>query len=182
MGLASLLGYERGDQNVFQRSIVAIGSTGPVSEISRRYLPSIDRFVLRVTGGRSTLTSWTSGLPVLWLTTRGAKSGKERRVPLLGFPLGNDLAILGTHFGHQKTPAWAHNLEANADARVSFRETEVGVRARRAQPSEEEATWEKAAAAYPGYEHYAGRASSREIRVFVLEPIEIDVPPPGVGS
>jgi len=182
VGLASSLGYRPGDQNVIQRWIIALASTRLLSAISRRILPSLDRLALRISGGRSTITSVTSGLPVLWLTTRGAKTGAERTVPLLGFPLEDDLAVLGTHFGHGTTPGWVRNLEADPDARVSYGGTQVEVRARRADPSETESTWEKAAAAYPGYEYYAGRASHRQIRVFVLEPGEIDEEQPRVGS
>ncbi len=175
MGLASRLGYRPGDQYLIQRWIIALASTRLVSGISRRILPSLDRFALRMTGGRSTVTSVTSGLPVLWLTTRGAKTGADRTVPLIGFPLDDDLAVLGTHFGSETTPGWVHNLEVNPDARVAFRGTDVPVRARPADPREESATWDRAATAYPGYQHYAGRASHRSIRVFVLEPMQIDV-------
>jgi deazaflavin-dependent oxidoreductase (nitroreductase family) len=171
VGLASSLGYRPGDQNVIQRWIIALASTRLLSAISRRILPSLDRLALRLTGGRSTVTSVTSGLPVLWLTTRGAKTGTERTVPLLGFPLEDDLAILGTHFGHETTPGWVHNLEADAGAKVAYRSAEIPVRARPADPGEEAATWDHAAIAYPGYRQYAGRASHRSIRVFVLEPI-----------
>ena len=182
VGLASSLGYRPGHQNLIQRWIIAIASTRLLSAISRRILPSLDRLALRITGGKSTLTSVTSGLPVLWLTTRGAKTGTERTVPLLGFPLVDDLAVLGTHFGHETTPGWVRNLEANAGAMVAYRGAEIPVRARPADSREKSATWERAANAYPGYRQYAGRASRRSIRVFVLEPVEIDVSPPGVGS
>lgn len=182
MGLASRLGYPPGDQNLIQRWIIALASTRLLSAVSRRILPSLDRFALWITGGRSTVTAVTSGLPVLWLTTRGAKTGAERTVPLIGFPLDDALAILGTHFGHETTPGWVHNLEANPDASVAFRGAEIPVRARPADLREESETWDRAATAYPGYQHYAGRASHRSIRVFVLEPLGIDVRPPGVGS
>ena len=182
MGLASSLGYQPGDQNVIQRGIIALASTRLLSAISRRVLPSLDRLALRVSGGRSTVTSLTSGLPVLWLTTRGAKTGVERTVPLLGFPLEDHLAVLGTHFGSETTPGWVHNLEANAGAKVAYGSVEIAVRARPAGPREESAIWDRAASAYPGYRHYAGRASHRSIRVFVLESTAIDVSPPGVGS
>ncbi|MGH8948759.1 MAG: nitroreductase family deazaflavin-dependent oxidoreductase [Acidimicrobiia bacterium] len=171
MGLASRLGYRPGDQNLIQRWIIALASTRPISAISRRILPSLDRFALRMTGGKSTVTSVTSGLPVLWLTTRGAKTGADRTVPLLGFPMDDAVAVLGTHFGSETTPGWVHNLEANPDAMVTFKGAEVPVRARSADPREESATWDRAATAYPGYQRYAGRASHRSIRVFILEPM-----------
>jgi deazaflavin-dependent oxidoreductase (nitroreductase family) len=174
MGMAADLGYERAEQTILQRWVVAVASTRPVSALSRRILPAVDRFVLRLTNGRSTMTSVTSGLPVLWLTTTGARSKAKRKVPLLGFPVGDDLAVLGTHFGSQNTPAWVHNLEAQPMAEVTYRTTTVEVLARPADPDEAGQDWQLAAKAYPGYEHYAGRAAHRVIRVFVLEQARSD--------
>jgi deazaflavin-dependent oxidoreductase (nitroreductase family) len=169
MGLGTDLGYERGRQNVVQRWMASIASTRPGAALGRRILPTLDRSVLTLTRGRSTLTSLASGLPVLWLTTTGARSNEKRTVPLLGFPIGEDLAVLGTHFGSRGTPGWVHNLEAAPFAEVGYRDQRTRVRARRAGPDEEAAVWGQAASAYPGYEHYAGRAAHREIRVFILE-------------
>jgi deazaflavin-dependent oxidoreductase (nitroreductase family) len=174
MGLASDLGYARGRQNVAQRWVIALVSTRPVSALSRRVLPSLDRIFLRLTKGRSTLTSFSSGLPVLWLTTAGARTKEKRTVPLLGFPIGEDLAVLGTHFGSQATPGWVHNLEAEPHAEVEYRGRKESITARPADPDEAKEVWNLAAQAYPGYEHYAGRASHRVIRVFVLEATRSD--------
>lgn len=174
MGLATDLGYERGRQNLVQRWTIALVSTRPVSAMNRRILPSIDRWVLRMTGGRSTLTSLGSGLPVIWLSTIGARSKERRTVPLLAFPVAGHLAILGTHFGSKSTPGWVHNLEAEPMAEVEYRERQARVQARPADPDESAAVWDLAATAYPGYRHYAGRAAHRVIRVFVLESAEAD--------
>jgi deazaflavin-dependent oxidoreductase (nitroreductase family) len=174
MGLATDLGYVRGEQSAVQRWVVAGASTRPISALSRRLLPSLDRLALRLTRGGATLTSITSGLPVLWLTTVGAKSKEKRTVPLLGFPVGQDLAILGTHFGSRSTPGWVHNLEADPRAEVEYRGARARVRARPADPDESKVVWDLAAGAYPGYEHYAGRAAHRVIRVFVLEATRSD--------
>lgn len=183
MGLASDLGYERGRQNTLQRWVVALASTRPASAISRRLLPGVDRFFLRSTGGRHTLTSLSSGLPVIWLSTVGAKSKEKRTVPLLGFPVGEDLAVLGTHFGSESTPGWVHNLEVTPMAKVSYRGVTLRVLARAAGPDEAGEVWDLAADAYPGYRHYAGRAAHRAIRVFLLEAADpVDDSVPGVGS
>jgi deazaflavin-dependent oxidoreductase (nitroreductase family) len=174
MGLANDLGYERGRHHVLQRWVVALASTRLISAVSRRLLPSIDRFVLRLTRGASTLTSISSGLPVIWMSTRGARTGLKRTVPLLGFPVGENLAVLGTHFGSHDTPGWVHNLEATPRADVAYRGTTAQVLARPASPDEAGDVWEMASASYPGYRHYAGRASHRVIRVFVLEAVGSD--------
>jgi deazaflavin-dependent oxidoreductase (nitroreductase family) len=174
MGLAADLGYEQNQQNLLQRWIIALVSTRPMSAVNRRVLPSIDRWVLRLTGGRSTMTSLGSGLPVIWLSTIGAKSKERRTVPLLAFPVAGHLAILGTHFGSQSTPGWVHNLEAEPTAEVEYRERTARVKARRADQDESAVVWDLAATAYPGYRHYAGRAAHRVIRVFVLESAGVD--------
>jgi len=125
--------------------------------------------VVAITGGQSTLTSLASGLPVLWLTSVGARSGLARTSPLLGFPLGEEMAVIGTSFGQKTTPGWVHNLEAHPDASAVYRGNEVRVVARRAESEETKLVWETAASAYPGYANYARWASHRQIRVFVLE-------------
>jgi deazaflavin-dependent oxidoreductase (nitroreductase family) len=172
MGFDNELGYRHQSQTRFQRGIVAIASTRPLSTINRRLLPTLDRLVLAITGGRSTLTSLASGLPVLWLTSVGARSGLARTSPLLGFPLGEDMAVIGTSFGQKTTPGWVHNLEAHPDASAVYRGSEVRVVARRAESEETKLVWETAASAYPGYASYARWASHRQIRVFVLETAE----------
>lgn len=95
-----------------------------------------------------------------------------RTSPLLGFPLGEDMAVIGTSFGQENTPGWAHNLDAYPDAWVVYRGSEVRVVARRAESEETKLVWETAARAYPGYANYARWASHRQIRVFVLEMAE----------
>lgn len=169
MGLANELGYRHRSPMRFQRGMVAIASTRPLSAVSRRLLPPLDRLLLAITGGRSTLTSLATGLPVLWLTSVGARSGLARVSPLLGFPLGEDMAVIGTSFGQKTTPGWVHNLEAHPDATAVYRGSEVRVVAREARSEEAKLVWETAAHAYPGYANYARWASHRRIRVFVLE-------------
>ena len=137
--------------------------------MSSQVLVPLDRLASRVRSGKSTVTSWATGIPVLWLTATGARSGSPRTVPLLGIPIEGDLALLGTSFGQRSTPAWVHNLEANPEAVVAYRRTVVRVRAMRAEPAQTKQVWELASEIYPGYANYAGRAPHRHIRVFLLE-------------
>jgi deazaflavin-dependent oxidoreductase (nitroreductase family) len=169
MGLASDLGYELGDQSRVRKRLVELAGTRLVSAVNRKILRPVDRMVLRLTRGHNTLTTWASGIPTLWLTTVGARSGESRTVPLLGIPINDDLALLGTSFGQKRTPAWVHNLVAHPDAVVSIGERRVEVTARPATPGEEAEIWERAALVYPGYSNYARWAGHRELRVFVLE-------------
>jgi deazaflavin-dependent oxidoreductase (nitroreductase family) len=129
----------------------------------------VDKALFRVTGGRLTLPSLTAGLPVIMLTTTGARSGKTRTTPLLGVPVGDDLAVIGSSWGQKSTPGWVYNLEADPSATVGYRDRTVVVTARRADEGETDRTFDLAAGVYPGYAKYRIRADHRVIRVFVLE-------------
>jgi deazaflavin-dependent oxidoreductase (nitroreductase family) len=173
MGLSSELGYQSRAQNSFQHQVVRFASTKPVSSVMRKLLPPIDRVSLRVTGGKMTLTSSVSGLPVVWLTTTGGRSGARRTVPLLAFPIADDLALLGTSFGQAKTPGWVYNIEKDPTVTIAYRGSTVPGRARPARADEEPGIWERAGSVYPGYLSYGERAAHRRIRVFVLESMPI---------
>lgn len=58
-----------------------------------RVLCRVDRVAFRLTGGRRTVSSTYSGLPVIMLTTTGARTGMPRTVPVLGIPIGEDTAL-----------------------------------------------------------------------------------------
>ena len=101
---------------------------------------------------------------------RGRKSGQPRATPLIAVPVDDTLALIGTNFGQASTPAWVHNLEAEASARIRYRERELDVHVRPATDDERAEAWRAASGVYPGYDKYQQRISGREIRIFVLEP------------
>ena len=170
IGLAADLGYDFERPNLVQRSLARVATTRFMSAVARRVMPALDRLVLDRSHGATTATAWLIGLPAIWVTTTGARTGERRTVPLLGVPFEDTLAILGTRFGHRDTPAWVYNLMADPVAEVRFNDTVVAAVARLAGPDEEHLIWERAASAYPGYALYTDRAAHRRIRVFVLEP------------
>jgi deazaflavin-dependent oxidoreductase (nitroreductase family) len=172
MGLMNDLGYEVKESNAAQRLMQRIASSRPGAWTFSKTLHLIDRPLFRASKGRVTVPSLVAGLPVIMVTTTGRKSGEPRTMPLLGVPTGDDLAIIGSNFGQERTPGWVYNLEADPQAVVAFRNTTVEVTARRADEAETDATFERAGAIYPGYLHYRERAEHRSIRVFVLEPGE----------
>ena len=109
------------------------------------------------------------GLPVIMLTTTGARRGKTRTMPLLGIPVGDDLAVIGSNYGQKSTPGWVYNLEADPSATVGYRDWTIAVTARRANEDQTNQTFNSANGLYPGYARYRTRADHRVIRVFVLE-------------
>ena len=64
--------------NSFQKVLRRFASSGPGSWLFARIMHRIDRPVHRVTRGRYTFASVVSGIPVVMLTTTGAKSGQSR--------------------------------------------------------------------------------------------------------
>ncbi len=133
-------------------------------------LHHIDRPVHRLTGGRHTFASLLSGIPVVMLTTTGAKSGHPRSVPVLGIPVQGAVAVIASNFGQSRHPAWYHNLRAHPEADVVVEGTHRPVRAVEADGDRRAQIWQEGLRIYPGFGEYERRAAHRRISIFVLEP------------
>jgi deazaflavin-dependent oxidoreductase (nitroreductase family) len=173
MGLISELHYEVKDANALQRITQRVASSGPGSWVFQRTLYPIDKQLYRATKGRLTVPGLMAGLPVIMLTTTGAKTGKVRTMPLVGIPMGDDMAIIGSNYGQESTPGWVYNLQADPEATVAHGSESVDVIARPATEDETERAFEAGTAFYGGFSKYRERASHREIEVFVLEPRQL---------
>ncbi len=170
MGVLDELDYELKPANAAQRVTQRIAASAPGAWVFQRTLYPVDKVLYERTDGRLTVPGLMAGLPVIMLTTTGAKSGEPRTMPLVGIPLDDDLAVIGSNYGQQRTPGWVYNLEADPAATVSYRDRSVEVTARLARDSEADEAFAVAATFYPGYGKYRARASHRTIRVFILEP------------
>ncbi|MDJ0768043.1 MAG: nitroreductase/quinone reductase family protein [Ilumatobacter sp.] len=172
MGLLDELGYTVKPANAVQRVTQRIASSRPGAWTFQRTLYPMDKALFRISKGRTTVPGLLAGLPVIMLTTTGAKSGRSRTMPLLGIPLDGALAVIGSNYGQQHTPGWVYNLEADPAASVGYRDRTVAVVARRASDEGADRAFDLAADVYPGYAKYRERADHRVIRVFVLEPAD----------
>ena len=123
MGVIESLDYRLSEPNSVQRALRPVASSRPGSWLFSRALPRLDRFLLKLSHGRIAVPQVAGGLPVMTLITTGAKSGRRRESPLLGIPHGDDLAIIGTHFGQPGTPGWYYNLRADPVAEIVRSET-----------------------------------------------------------
>ena len=170
MGLGEQLDYRYPQRNAFRSSLHKVASSRPGAWLMSKSIRFLDRLALSLTKGRTTVSEVVAGLPVIDVTTTGAKSGQPRTAQLFGIPTEGNLAILGTGFGLQKTPGWVFNLISNPRASVTYRNRTVDVTARRAEGAEADDIWATARELYDGYAAYRVRASHREIVVFVLEP------------
>ncbi|MFD4759665.1 nitroreductase family deazaflavin-dependent oxidoreductase [Streptomyces sp. NPDC058439] len=109
------------------------------------------------------------GLPVIILTTRGAKSGKIRKTPLMRIEHNGSYAVVASQGGAPKHPVWYHNLVA--DPRVELQDGPVrqDMSAREVTGEEKALWWQRAVEAFPDYADYQLK-TDRQIPVFVLEP------------
>src|SRR5690349_6139561 len=169
MGVAAELGYEHKRINGFQKVMQAFGSSAPGAWFFSKTLVPMDRVCNKVTKGRTSVPEILAGLPVLFVTTTGRKSGKPRTTPLISVPIGDDLSLIGTNFGQTDTPSWVFNLEADPTATARYREAEVDVTTRPATDEERRMIWKTASTVYPGYDKYQERITGRDIRIFVME-------------
>lgn len=168
MSLIDELDYRPRQANAVQRATWKLSASRPGAWLFAKTLHHIDRQLMRVSSGRLSVPGIVAGLPVITLVTTGAKSGVHRESPLVGVPVGDELAVIGTHFGQRATPSWWFNLKAHPDATVIYRERTVAVTAREATAEEGSAVWERARAVYAGYEAYARRITHRPVHIALL--------------
>jgi len=155
--------------NAFQRFIHRFLMLRLVSAFLARVLHRADNFALRLSHGRWTIAGLV-GLPIIRLTTTGAKSGQPRTVPLVGLMDGEKIALIGTNFGRPNHPGWVHNLKANSECQVRYNGMSQPFIARFTEGQEREIYWQMALSYYAGYEKYKARAGAREVAVILLEP------------
>jgi deazaflavin-dependent oxidoreductase (nitroreductase family) len=168
MGLITDIGFTKRPANAVQRGVQAFASTRPGAWAFSRTITPIDRALFRLSKGRFTAPQILAGLPIIMVTTTGRRSGEARTMPLVGVPIGDDLAIIGTNFGQTRTPAWVLNLEADPNAMVTFHDRATPAQARPATDDERAEAFGAAAVIYPGYDKYQERITGRTIRIFVL--------------
>ncbi len=112
-----------------------------------------------------------NGLPVIILTTTGARSGSLRKTPVMRVERDGVYAAIASYAGNPRNPQWYYNLLAHPEAEVRDGAEVRRVRARELSGAEKQRWWELADALNPNYARY--RASSgRDIPVLALEPAD----------
>ena len=159
------------EANVLQRGIRRFAASAPGSWLFARVLHHVDRPVYRATRGRHTLSNLLSGLPVVVLTTTGARSGRSCSVPLLGLPTPDGIAVIASNYGQRHHPAWYFNLRKDPAAEIAVDGARTRVRAVEVEGERRARIWQQGLAIYPGWSTYERRAANRRIAVFVLEPV-----------
>jgi deazaflavin-dependent oxidoreductase (nitroreductase family) len=130
----------------------------------------IDSFLMSVTNGRHSAAALLMGLPVISLTTTGAKSGRPRTVPLLGIPDGENMILIASNWGQGHHPGWYYNIRTNPRVEVTIQGQTTTYIAHKTEGEERQECWQRAAGIYPGYEAYKKWTRGREIPVIRLVP------------
>ena len=149
------------------RVLTPVLSYRPVSWFYVHAAPHLDRGVMRLSGGRLTMSGRRQ---VGFLHVKGAKSGLARVTPLMYTRDGDRLLLIASRGGDSKHPAWYRNLVANPDVRFTIGGDEHAYRARELQGEERDRAWKLAVHRYRGYAVYQRRAGGRRIPVMLLEP------------
>ena len=145
--------------------------------LSGEYQPSSQKWVrdqvelYESSGGTKGTTLRDTGLPVVIVTNRGARSGKLRKTPLMRVEHEGHYAAVASQGGAPTHPAWYQNLLVEPLVEVQDGPQKRDCRARELAGAEREQWWERAVAAFPPYAEYQ-RRTERQIPVFVLEPVE----------
>jgi deazaflavin-dependent oxidoreductase (nitroreductase family) len=109
------------------------------------------------------------GLPVIILTTRGAKSGKIRKTPLMRVEHDGRYAAVASLGGAPQHPVWYHNVVAEPAGRAAGRPRQARHGRARGHRRGEGALVGASGRRLPDYADYQ-RKTEREIPVFVVEP------------
>ncbi|MEU4418226.1 nitroreductase family deazaflavin-dependent oxidoreductase [Nocardia salmonicida] len=109
------------------------------------------------------------GKPVILLTTKGAKSGKLRKTPLMRVEHDGEYAVVASLGGAPKNPVWYYNIKADPHVELRDGTTTKDYTAREVFDDERAQWWERAVAVWPDYDEYT-KKTDRVIPVFVLTP------------
>jgi deazaflavin-dependent oxidoreductase (nitroreductase family) len=120
-------------------------------------------------GGTQGTTLRDTGLPVVIITNRGARSGKLRKTPVMRVEHDGRYAAVASQGGAPTHPFWYYNLRAYPQVELQDGPRKQDMVAREVTGDERARWWERAVAAYPPYAEYQQR-TTRQIPVFVIEP------------
>ncbi|GGZ61002.1 nitroreductase [Streptomyces inusitatus] len=109
------------------------------------------------------------GMPVVILTTVGARSGRIRKSPLMRVEHDGRYAVVASAGGADSHPVWYHNVVAQPRVELQDGAVRQDMTAREVEGEEKALWWARAVEAYADYADYQEK-TDRPIPVFVLEP------------
>ncbi|MDQ1074142.1 MULTISPECIES: nitroreductase family deazaflavin-dependent oxidoreductase [Microbacterium] len=143
--------------------------------LSGEYLPSTSEWArqqaeaFEASGGRE--AAELRGVPIIVLTTVGAKTGGLRKTALMRVEHDGKYAVVASKGGAPAHPAWFYNLVKNPRVALQDGDVKKEYDAHQAEGAEREEWWGYATEVWPDYDEYQ-KKTERRIEVFVLEPVE----------
>ena len=129
----------------------------------------LNAWVYRLSFGRLMNTAM-GGHPICLVTVVGRKSGRNRAIPLIHVPDGEDEILVGSQAGLDRDPVWTHSVRANPEVTIQFGGQKRSYRARQLDDEEKRAIWPHLCRIYPAYDEYQAR-TDRNIPVFRCRPL-----------
>jgi deazaflavin-dependent oxidoreductase (nitroreductase family) len=111
------------------------------------------------------------GMPIIVLTSLGAKSGMLRKTALMRVEHDGRYAVVASRGGAPQHPVWYWNLVKTPHVELQDGAEKHDYLAREVTGDEKAIWWQRAVAAYPPYADYQTK-TDRQIPVFVLERFE----------
>ncbi len=141
--------------------------------IEGEYEPSPSKWVrdqveeYESSGGTRANTLRDTGLPIVIFTTRGKRSGKVRKTPVMRVEHDGEYALVASKGGAPQNPVWYYNLSAYPDdVMLQDGAQPFDVVVQQVYGDEKALWWDRAVSAYPPYAEYQTK-TDREIPVFV---------------
>lgn len=108
------------------------------------------------------------GVPIIVLTTVGAKTGALRKTALMRVEHEGRYLVVASKGGAPEAPAWYFNMRENAHVELQDGATKRDYTARELEGDERAEWWARATAVWPDYDAYQDK-TDRLIAIFVLE-------------
>lgn len=140
--------------SLYERTLEKFARTPVGDWYMKRIAPRLDPPLLRLTGGR---VSSVYPVPIMLLTTTGAKTGTPRTLPPLYVTDGDQLVLIASNYGNTSHPAWYRNLVANPRVKVlAGAKSGTYIASEITDPAERNRAWDLALDMYAGYGDYEG--------------------------
>jgi deazaflavin-dependent oxidoreductase (nitroreductase family) len=144
---------------------------GTTDEVFDSPVGWVSRHIRKYVDSGGTKGQRYGGAPILLLTTRGRRSGAQRRTALIYRRHGESYLVVGSNGGSAQHPQWYLNLLTEPSVRVQVGPEEFPARARTATGTDRAELWQMMVEVFRSYASYQ-RETDRELPVVVLEPAD----------
>lgn len=143
--------------------------------LTGEYAPSTSQWAReqaeRFEASGGTEANTLQGVPIIVLTSLGARSGTLRKTALMRVEHEGSYAVVASKGGAPDHPRWYHNLVAHPLVELQDGAVRRDYTVHEATGGERDAWWARALTVWPAYASYQAK-TDRLIPVLVLTPVE----------